>query len=198
MMKNDMNKLQNTEIQNLDGEIWKDIPDYEGYYQVSNFSRVKSLNRYINLNNIIKKIKERILKQFVYKSKNSYTSVIFSKNGIHKRYSVHRLVAFAFIENFKNKPHINHKNSVKYDNRVENLEWCTPLENMKHAYDNNLVNIPRGENRPNAKLTNKKVVEIRKLYATGVFFEKDIAKMFNCSRYAINSILNYKTWNHVK
>ncbi len=117
-------------------EIWKDIKGYDGLYQVSNFGRVKSLAR----TNVKGKgnyyRKEKIKKQYKTKhssNKTSYFHVSLSKNGIIKRYSVHRLVAIAFIPNKENKEYVNHKNENGLDNRVENLEWVSNSENQLYS-----------------------------------------------------------------
>ena len=114
----------------MNKEIWKDIPNYEGLYQVSNLGNVRSLNHYAS--NGIKDIiyKGKILNQNKH-YKNDYMSVILSNNGKYKRFLVHRLVASAFIPNNDNLPCINHKDENKTNNKVENLEWCT------HKYNNN-------------------------------------------------------------
>lgn len=98
-------------------EIWKDKKDYEGHYQVSNLGRIKS----------IKFGKERILKQHI---KRGYYYVGLSKNGIVKRYLVHRLVAQAFIDNPNNYKEVNHKDENKLNNSVDNLEWCNAKYNI--------------------------------------------------------------------
>lgn len=96
-------------------EIWKDIKDYKGLYQVSNLGNIKRVGR-------------KILK--LKKDKRNYLRVILSKNGKTKTFLVHRLVAQAFIKNPFNKPYINHKNENPSDNNINNLEWATNSENL--------------------------------------------------------------------
>ena len=114
-------------------EEWRDIEGYEGLYQVSNEGRVKSLERYVNGNGrgCLKLIKERILKQYL----NPYgypTVTLHDEDSNQKQYRVHRLVAQAFMPNLDKKPYIDHINTVRKDNRVENLRWATPLENNRN------------------------------------------------------------------
>lgn len=109
-------------------EIWKDIPNYEGLYQISSYGRVKSFYK-----------KERILKpsiqHFKYKSKNYKREKIeLSKNNIRKSFKIHRLVAQTFIPNPDNKPQVNHIDGNPLNNNVNNLEWCTNQENIIHSY----------------------------------------------------------------
>lgn len=125
-------------------EIWKDIKNYEGLYQVSNYGRVKSLDHKIEAKikyNEFRVTKGKILK--LNQKRNGYLSVDLSKNGIVKTAQVHRLVANAFIPNPENKPQVNHINAKKYDNRICNLEWTTAKENMKHASKSNLLYNPK-------------------------------------------------------
>lgn len=106
-------------------EIWKDIPEWEGIYQVSNFGRLKSFKKHPD---------GLLLKQT---NKNGdYFSVVLSKNNRIKSTRTHRLVAENFIPNPENKPQVNHIDMNKQNNHVENLEWCTSSENTTHAYTN--------------------------------------------------------------
>ena len=109
-------------------EYWKDIPNYEGLYQVSNLGRVKRLESAVwNGYKYVSK-KEHILKP--HTNTHGYPSVILCKNGKHhKNHRVHRLVAQAFIPNPQNKPYIDHINTIRNDNRIENLRWATREEN---------------------------------------------------------------------
>ncbi len=104
-------------------EIWKDIKDYEGYYQVSNLGRVKSVPRTIQRKKNKYTVKERILKS--RPDKDGYEYVVLCINCKMKTKSIHRLVAEVFIPNPSNLPCINHKDENPSNNNVENLEWCT-------------------------------------------------------------------------
>ena len=115
-------------------EIWKDIEEYEGLYQVSNLGRIKGF--YIWNGREYSK-KEHFLnpyKRYVNKNLEYRTNVVaLAKNKKKKEFKVHRLVAKAFIPNPENKPSVNHIDSNPLNNIVENLEWCTPKENTQHA-----------------------------------------------------------------
>lgn len=108
-------------------EQWKDIPGYEGMYQVSNFGRVRSLDRVVEKQGRLHHIKGRILRQG--KTHCGYYIIGFSKEDKRTYSSVHRLVAELFIPNPNNYPCVNHMDEDKTNNRAENLEWCTHLYN---------------------------------------------------------------------
>ena len=124
-------------------EIWKDIEGYEGRYQVSNLGRVRSLS----LGKIAKFRPEhhgRVLKPYL--TRYGYYSVdLYYDTGKKRHHLVHRLVAQAFIPNPDNLPQINHKNEVKTDNRVQNLEWCTPVYNLTYNDRPKRVAITQGK-----------------------------------------------------
>lgn len=98
-------------------EEWKDVEGYKGTYQVSNEGRVRSLRT------------NKVLKPMIW---HGYAYVNFTINNVVNHKSIHRLVAEAWIPNPENKPQIDHINTVKTDNRVENLRWVTALENASN------------------------------------------------------------------
>ena len=116
--------------------IWKDVRNYEGLYQVSNTGLVKRIPS-------VKCKKERILSQGTQKT--GYNYVNLSKNGETHTKRVHRLVAEAFIPNIDNLPEVNHKNEIKNDNRIDNLEWCTREYNLNYGVRCKKFSVARGK-----------------------------------------------------
>lgn len=107
---------------------------------------------------------------------------------------VHRLVAQAFIPNPGNRPEVNHINAKPGDNRVENLEWCTPKENMQHA---SRLQLMCGTQQWKSKLNEEKVKEIRQKYIPRVFTYKQLAKEYGVSDITINYVVRRLSWKHV-
>jgi NUMOD4 motif-containing protein/HNH endonuclease len=126
-------------------ELWKDIINYEGLYQISSLGRILIIKT--------KKIKKLSL------TKMGYYGIMLLKDKKSKNFLIHRLIAIHFIPNPNNLPIINHKDYNKLNNNIDNLEWCTYSHNINHAYDNG-----KGTNKGKA-LTNsgprKEVVLIR-------------------------------------
>ena len=124
-------------------EIWRDIPGYEGYYKASNLGVIKSQDRHVS--HCRSKSGSCFLKGKIKKyesDKNGYYKINLSKEGSTVKFFVHRLIASAFIINPEKKFYINHRNGIKTDNRVENLDWCTHSENDLHAYKTGLRKAP--------------------------------------------------------
>lgn len=115
----------------MENEIWLAINGYESLYQISNRGRIRSLDKsWVNNKGGICRKAGKLLTP---DTTNGYFHIKLWQNGRFKWFQIHQLVAIAFIENPESKPHVNHLNSNRGDNRVENLEWCTPKENLAHA-----------------------------------------------------------------
>lgn len=131
-------------------EIWKDIEGWEGIYQVSNFGRVRSLDRIVSRSrNGDKFIKGRLL--VLRHDKDGYETVHFrdASTGRNRLLKVHRLVANAFIPGVECKDQIDHINGIRNDNRAENLRWCTCKENLNYplAKKNNSTSTKESYNK---------------------------------------------------
>lgn len=189
-------------------EIWKDIQGYEGIYQVSNLGRVKSLpreNRYYNPwagKECVRNYKERIMK--LKKNRGGYhvAHLRDEENNKEGWPTVHRLVATAFIENREQKPTINHKDGVKTNNFVENLEWATCSENTQHAYDMGLAKsvvaqyAKKGSEHPHSKLKESDILEIRQKRKEGMTLVA-IAAEYGVYFSSIHKICKGESWTHI-
>lgn len=167
----------------------RDIPGYEGRYAVTIDGRVWSYPK------VVGRQKERFLKAGIGKKQYLQVSLYNSQNKTGKTIGVHRLVAITYLPNPKNLPVVNHKDGNKLNNNVENLEWCTDLENKKHALDTGLFS-SRGEKNPRAKISEKQVLQIRSLRKKGNTY-RQLQNQFKISKSTIASLLNGTTWKHV-
>jgi arginyl-tRNA--protein-N-Asp/Glu arginylyltransferase len=131
-MKALYNSSTNT-LEQLPEEVWKDVAGYEHDYMVSSLGAIKSKDRLVRCAFSGSRKSAGIIRKPV-SNRNGYHVVKLCKKAVHKMMLVHRIVAEAFIPNPENKQTVNHKNGIKTDNRVENLEWCTFQENITHLY----------------------------------------------------------------
>ena len=178
----------------MEKEIWRPIKGYEGYYEVSSYGNVRSVNRIIaHSDGKMEHHKGKLLK---CKEKNGYLLVQLCKNGKHTTFFIHRLVAQCFIPNPDSFPIINHKDEVKTNNCVDNLEWCT------HRYNNcyGTVLQRRAEKHSKAVLQiDKETDEIVEEYTSMIEAARNIksrqANISNCCRGKIKSAYGFK-WRY--
>ena len=164
---------------------WKPWPDFEGFYEVSDFGRVKSLHRNT----------EMILKPRI--ARDGYCYVCLAKPGVClENRAIHRLVAITFIPNPFNLPEVNHLSGVKTENGVTSLEWTTHAGNLQHAYDTGLRVRKGGGGRPySTKLPEDVVAEICHRYETGYVTLRTLASQYGMTPLAVsNAILRRKSW----
>ena len=135
-------------------EIWKPVVGFEGFYEVSNYGRVKSLQRLRRNRYGVFIVEEKILKQLTLTK--GYLGVRLYKNNKGKTFKVHRLVAEAFIPNPDNLACVNHKDEIKTNNMVDNLEWCTSKYNTNYG----TCNKRKGLNNRNNSLS-KPVIQYK-------------------------------------
>lgn len=177
-------------------ELWKDIKGFERQYAVSNLGRIKS---YAKQNGVCWQ-PERIL---IGGDSQGYTHVVLSNNKNKKPYSVHRLVANAFIPNHENKPCVNHIDSDRSNNKVSNLEWCTYSENSKHGYEygSQQPKTHYGSKLNRGHLIEHDIIEIRIKHKAGIK-TIELASEYNVSQRNIQHIVstkenNTKGWRQV-
>ncbi len=182
-------------------ERWREVVRYEGFYRVSDKGRVKSLAREVFT--VDKKGRERtrispgkMLKQHPINNITDHLKVGLCKNGKTEEIQVHRLVLEAFIGPCPTGMESCHNNDQADDNRVNNLRWDTRSNNTFDKYKNKGVNQAIGERSGMAKLTEEKVLEIRKLASRGLMY-KDIAVRFDVCAWMISCIVRRKYWTHI-
>lgn len=188
----------------LYGEIWRNIPGYEGHYMVSNLGRVKSLARSVKTNYTDRcnyshrKTNALILRPGLRgkKGKEYFFVSLTTAPWTGKHESVHRLVGLAWLVNPKNKPTINHKDGNKLNNCVANLEWATQSENMRHAHRTGLSKNKVGSQHYKTNLTEKEVLKIRERLSEGMS-RKEIIQKHGINKNILFQIEHRKTWRHI-
>jgi len=171
--------------------MWKRVKGFEDSYEVSSDGCVRTIDRICGKRPGL--LKSKILKQF---DSRGYRFVILSKNGSKKNCYVHRLVAQCFIPNPENKPQVNHKNGVKSDNVLTNLEWSTIQDNHLHSYRELNRHRPnqKGDRNTNSKLTRNQVNDIINRYKSKKSTAIQLAKEFSINKNYVYQLSNGKTW----
>jgi len=172
-----MNQLKLFDIEN-----WKDIEGYDGVYQVSNLGKVRS----------VRGDKVRMIRGTL--DRGGYRFVFIKHKGLSKNHKVHRLVASAFIPNNLNKPQVNHIDSDRSNNDINNLEWCTAKENMRHASRKGNEVWRQGFRRVLKKNDVIKIIMLLKLGVAG----EELARMFKTTPQNISMIRSKKRWKSLQ
>lgn len=176
-------------------EEWVEITGFPNYL-ISNKGRVKRISRLILGKSGSKyKLPEKIMSPVL--SKAGYPSVLLTIGEAKLNFKIHRLVAKAFIPNPENKPQVNHKNGIKTDNNVDNLEWATASENVTHAFKTGLSQGKKGEANNSSKLTEREVLQIRHLFAMKVFDMEELSKKYKVTNKTIFNIVTRRVWKHI-
>lgn len=161
---------------------WKEINNYIGY-SISNTGIIRNNKT------------GKILKQSVSNVGYKFVCIKpYGKYGKSINLYLHKEVAVAFVENPENKQTVNHKDGNKTNNLAENLEWATQSEQLIHAFKKNLVKIPRGECRPNSKLTE---LQIHEILSNPQISGVDFSDKFGVSNRTISDIKRGKRWKHI-
>ena len=176
----------------------KEITGYEGLYWIDSAGSILTKN-WRNSG------KEAILKPAT--DKKGYLRVGLMKEGKLSTLKVHRLVAIHFLNSIEGKNQVNHKNCIKSDNRVENLEWCTPKENTSHAITNGIFRFnggwnkgkttAKGEEIGTSILTSSMVIEIRLKFKKRIYTRKMLSLEYGVTENCIKDVFLRNSWKHL-
>lgn len=175
-------------------EVWKPIPGYEGFYEISSHGSVRSVDRNITYKDG---------REYFYKGKTLVPRVdrVGCKyvhlyiNGKRRAFTIHRLVAIAFIENIENLSDVNHIDGNRLNNRVSNLEWCTHAENMQHAFRTGLIN-NTGVNHGNNIYTDDQILKVKEMLVLRRP-HKEIEAETGVKKGTVEQISQGRQWRHL-
>lgn len=162
---------------------WIPVKDFEELYEV-------------NKNGDIRHKGKTVLRVLKLNHPEGYLRVLLCNRKKKVSAFVHRIVAHAFLKRQKGREYVNHKNGIKTDNRIENLEWCTRSENQKHAYETGLMPSMKGVRNPRAVLTEEQVLRIRKEYREGQGLET-IGRKYKIHGGTAGRVAKKISWKHI-
>lgn len=174
-------------------EIWEAIPGFEGYYDVSSFGRVRSLDRIINQlgkRQCVKSIKGRLLRPAV---SHGYHSYVLWKDHKQTTIRAHHAVAYAFLGPRPDGTYVCHRDGDRLNNALSNIYYGTPSENVADARTHGTLAV--GEKAGSAKLTAIEIARIKKMAETHL--QREICAEFGISQAQVSRIVNGKEWKHI-
>lgn len=190
-----MKHWENKLLEDVKGEIWKDIPIYSNLYMASNFGRIKSLGRITQKWNGNKRVRPRIMSQ--NRSAN-YLAVHLSKDKTSSPKYVHILVAMAFHPNRDNKPNVLHLDNDTKNNAADNLFWGTQKENIDQCIKEGRKNPCKGEDHRLSRFTERQVLAIRRLHRMNPNFSRaKVARKYDSKSNTITNIIKGNSWKHL-
>ncbi len=176
-------------------EQWKPVVGYEGFYEVSSVGRVRSVYRRVPFSKGFRSVPSKILTPA---NSNGYLVVTLNASAINKRQleAIHRMVAAAFICPKPSSAHqVNHIDGNKHNNCADNLEWTTPLQNIRHNVRRGTA--PKGDTHGSRKLSSSDAENIRSRAKSGES-GASLAREFGITKGAVYHIVNGRTWKHVE
>lgn len=172
-------------------EEWRPVVGWEGFYEVSNYGRFRSLDR-VSSNG-----RRHTGRMIGTRPVNGYLHACLCRPGQQSQYLAHRLVAAAFIGQCPPGHTVNHRDGDKQNNHISNLEYMTPSQQMRHARAVCGYVSVRGKQHPSTTLSDGKVMLLREMYRSGVYTQQDLDAIFGISQTAVGRILDRTNWKHI-